>query len=42
MDLNHFSPYRKRLLRAGIVDGSEYGKLRFTLPFFAEFVIENQ
>ena len=41
IDTNQFNPYRKRLIKKGIVDGSEYGFVRFTLPFFEQFVIEN-
>ena len=35
-----FSPYRKRLIRKGIVDTSERGKLRFSLPLFDEYVMD--
>lgn len=38
MTSNEFNPYRSRLLRKGIVDGGEYGKLSFTLPFFADYI----
>lgn len=38
---NAFNPYRKRLIKKGILDGSEYGVVRFTLPFFERFVFEN-
>ena len=38
---NAFNPYRKRLIKKGIIDGSEYGFVRFTLPFFERFVLEN-
>ena len=31
-------PYRKRLIRKGIVDTKERGKLRFSLPLFDQFV----
>ena len=41
METNQFNPYRMQLIRKGIVDGSVYGKLRFTLPLFEEFVEEN-
>lgn len=40
IDTNHFNPYRKRLLRKGLVDG-ERGYLRFTLPLFEDFVLAN-
>ena len=32
--------YRQRLIRKGIVNGEEYGILRFELPLFAEFIQE--
>lgn len=38
---NAFNPYRKRLIKKGIIDGSEYGFVRFTLPFFERFALEN-
>ena len=38
---NAFNPYRKRMIKKGIVDGSEHGIVKFTLPFFERFVIEN-
>lgn len=41
IETNAFNPYRKRMIKKGIVDGSEYGVLKFTLPFFERFVIEN-
>lgn len=41
IDNNAFNPYRKRMIRKGILDGSEYGVVRFTLPFFERFVLEN-
>lgn len=36
---NQINPYRKRLIRKGIVDGNKYGYLRFILPLFDDFVI---
>lgn len=41
IETNAFNPYRKRMIRKGILDGSEYGVVRFTLPFFERFVMEN-
>lgn len=41
METNQFNPYRQRLIRKGIVDGSTYGILHFTLPLFDLFAIEN-
>ena len=35
---NELSPYRKRLIRKGIADGSRRGYLSFTLPLFGEYV----
>ena len=32
--------YRSRLIKKGIVNGDEYGHLRFELPLFGEFVQE--
>ncbi len=40
MASNQFSPYRDRLIRKGIVDGSMHGYLSFTLPLFNEFVLD--
>ena len=37
---NEWSPYRQRLIRKGIIDGSERGLIRITLPFFRDFVRE--
>lgn len=39
MTTNQFNPYRMRLIRKGVVDGSEHGILKFTLPLFREFVM---
>lgn len=41
IDTNKFNPYRKRLLKKGIIDGSSYGEVKFTLPCFERFVVEN-
>ena len=41
LETNQFNPYRKRLLKKGLVDGSVHGYLRFTLPLFGEFVRDN-
>lgn len=40
MTTNQFNPYRSRLIRKGVVDGSQRGILKFVLPMFKEFVIE--
>ena len=39
MESNEFSKYRLRLIRKGLVDGSERGRLVFILPLFREFVL---
>ena len=41
METNEFNPYRKRLIRKGLVNGDTYGYVRFMLPFFADYVIDN-
>lgn len=38
---NELNPYRKRLIRKGILDGSRRGFLTFVLPFFREFILDN-
>ena len=38
---NGFTPYRTRLIRKGIINGDIYGIVRFELPLFDEFVLEN-
>jgi hypothetical protein len=38
MSPNEFSVYRDRLTKKGLLDGSTYGELNFTLPRFDEFV----
>lgn len=38
---NQFNPYRKRLIRKGIIDGSKRGYVSFILPLFEQFVLEN-
>ncbi len=37
---NEINQYRKRLIRKGIADGDEHGYLRFTLPLFEQFVLD--
>lgn len=39
MQPNKFAMYRDRLLRGRIISGNDYGKIKFVLPFFAEFVV---
>lgn len=38
---NEYSVYRKRLIKKGLINGDEYGYVRFTLPLFEDFVIRN-
>ncbi len=42
MSNGDFSPYRDRLIKRGILDGSAYGVVSFVLPYFEEFVIRNK
>ncbi|MDO4842452.1 MAG: hypothetical protein Q3982_07245 [Phoenicibacter congonensis] len=41
IEQNELNPYRTRLIRKGIVDGSVRGYLTFSLPFFYDFVLDN-
>jgi len=41
MNSNSFTTYRTRLIRKGILNGDQYGVVRFELPLFDRFVIEN-
>ena len=41
METNEFNPYRKRLIKKGILSGEMRGYVYFTLPLFDEYVIEN-
>ena len=38
MSTNEFNPYRQRLIKKRIVDGSTRGFLYFTLPLFEEYI----
>lgn len=38
---NKFSPYRKRLIRRGLINGNEWGRISFTLPFFDIYITDN-
>lgn len=40
METNQFNPYRMRLIRKGIVNGDQYGELKFALPLFEQFILE--
>ena len=37
---NEFGPYRDRLIRKGLIDGSVRGQISFALPFFSEYVLD--
>ncbi|MBP3853797.1 MAG: hypothetical protein J6D18_04430, partial [Erysipelotrichaceae bacterium] len=41
IDTNAFNPYRQRLIRKGLVNGSVHSHLTFTLPYFDRFVLEH-
>lgn len=41
METNEFNPYRKRLMKKGIVSGETRGYVFFTLPLFERYVIDN-
>ena len=41
LETNQFNPYRKRLIKKGIINGKEHGYVTFTLPFFEEYVLYN-
>jgi len=38
---NQYTPYRDRLIKRGLIDGSQYGYIRFTLPLFEDYVLFN-
>ena len=38
---NQFNPYRDRLIKAGIITGSENGIVEFALPWFNEFALDH-
>ncbi len=42
MTQNEFNPYRKRLIKKGIILADARGSVRFTLPLFDKFCLENQ
>lgn len=41
MKPNEFGPYRNRLIKKGLVDGTERGYVRIVLPFFDDYVKDN-
>ena len=38
---NQYTPYRDRMIKKMLLDGSEYGYLRITLPLFEDYVIRS-
>ena len=40
-ETNQFNPYRKRLIKKGIITGEDWGYVKFALPLFDEFVLYN-
>lgn len=38
---NEFSPYRERLIKRGLINGDERGIVKFTLPCFENYVLNN-
>ena len=41
IETNEFNPYRKRLIKKGIINGYQRGIVTFTLPMFEDYVTEN-
>ena len=41
LETNEFNPYRKRLIKKGLINGDERGYVRFVLPLFELFELEN-
>lgn len=41
MDSSEFGVYRNRLVDKGLIDGTEYGKVRFVLPRFRDYIMIN-
>ena len=41
IETNQFNPYRKRLIRKGLIKGDSYGYVSLTLPLFDKFILEN-
>lgn len=37
---DQFSPYRKRLIQKGIIEGNAHGRVQFVLPLFDQFVLQ--
>ena len=38
---NEFNPYRKRLVKCGIINGDTHGYVNFILPLFEEYVLDS-
>jgi len=41
-DSAYVNAYRERLIRTGIIEGAGYGAFKFSLPFFREYLIEQE
>jgi len=41
MTTNNFNPYRQKLIKKGLLNGDEWGYIRFVLPLFDRYVLEN-
>lgn len=41
MTTNEFNPYRKRLIKKGLINGDSRGYVKFILPLFDEYVLAN-
>ena len=42
METNQFNPYRRRLIRKGVINGEERGYVRFALPCFEDYALEHE
>ena len=42
IETNQFNPYRRRLIRKGVINGDERGCVRLALPCFEDYAIEHQ
>lgn len=40
LEPNEFNPYRKRLIKKGLINGKQWGVVTFTLPYFREYIID--
>ena len=41
LESNELSPYRRRLIRKGIISGEEYGYMHLLLPYFDQYILAN-